>query len=152
MTGVKVVEGPEAGGGKPSVAACPEGMRVLNGGFRSAWHETDDVIANAPMADGKGWAAMQLYGRVRARAVCVPADQAPQVAMAPRSEKPGGDSEAHCPAGTKAIAGGWVTHGWTRTNGGLAADAIDINAPTKNGNGWWVSQEYGYVEARALCS
>ncbi|MFF0630758.1 hypothetical protein [Streptomyces sp. NPDC004296] len=152
VTGVKVVEGPVADGKHPSVAVCPEGMRVLNGGFRSVtWGETDAVIASAPMGDGRGWAAAEMLGKLRARAVCVPEDQAPQVAVGPRSGA-GGDSEAHCPTGTKAIGGGYVTHGWSETHGGHNADAVTLSAPTKNGNGWWAKQQRGYIEARVLCS
>ncbi|MFB7216341.1 hypothetical protein [Streptomyces sp. NPDC056255] len=153
VTGVKVVEGPEAGKKHPSVAVCPEGMRVLSGGFRAVtWGDTDAVIVNAPMGDGRGWAAAQMLGRLRARAVCVPEDQAPQVAAGPASAA-GGDSEAHCPTGTKAIGGGYVTHGWSESSiGGHNMDAVKISAPTKNGNGWWASQQRGYIEARVLCS
>ncbi|MBH5335622.1 hypothetical protein IHE55_12750 [Streptomyces pactum] len=75
--GPRVVSGPVSALDAPSVARCPRGTSVINGGYvshgfrTSGGRITDYVVRNAPLANGKGWQAKQLAGRVQAYAVCV---------------------------------------------------------------------------------
>ncbi|KUJ65345.1 hypothetical protein ACZ90_49315 [Streptomyces albus subsp. albus] len=72
----RVVSGPVSGLNAASVAKCPRGTRVLNGGYVSHGFRTtegrpnDYVLRNAPLPDGSGWQAKQLAGKVQAYAVC----------------------------------------------------------------------------------
>ncbi|MFC0602720.1 hypothetical protein [Streptomyces palmae] len=72
----RVVSGPVSGLNAASVAKCPRGTRVLNGGYVSRGFRTtngslnDYVLRNAPLPNGSGWQAKQLAGRVQAYAVC----------------------------------------------------------------------------------
>ncbi|MGW4345286.1 hypothetical protein ACWEL8_09440 [Streptomyces sp. NPDC004690] len=155
---VQIVVGPESEPGQPSYARCPDGMGVLNGGFQAVTFSRsndgdpyDSVTANAPFADGKGWAALLMTGKVRARAVCVPDAQAPQAVVGPVSAE-ASTSVARCPEGTKAIAGGYVRDTWYRNGDGESTDDITANAPTQDGSGWYARQFHGKTKARALCS
>lgn len=75
----RVVSGPVSALDAPSVAKCPRGTDVINGGYvshgfrTSAGKITDYVVRNAPLPDGTGWQAKQLAGKIQAYAVCVPA-------------------------------------------------------------------------------
>lgn len=83
--------------------------------------------------------------------MCVPAAEAPRVAVGPTSDEHS-DSDASCPKGTKAIAGGFVARSWYRDGNGLSTDRVTANAPNYNGRNWYARLFYGKVEARALCS
>ncbi|MFH8366444.1 hypothetical protein [Streptomyces sp. NPDC018031] len=78
--GPRVVAGPVSAPDAPSVAKCPRDTRVVNGGyvshgFRTTGSRTNDyVVRNAPLADGRGWQAKQVAGRIQAFAVCVTPD------------------------------------------------------------------------------
>ncbi|MEU8712433.1 hypothetical protein [Streptomyces sp. NPDC048663] len=155
---VQIVVGPESEPGQPSNAHCPDGMGALNGGFQAITFSRsgggdpyDGVTVNAPLKNGKGWVAMLMTGKVRARAVCVPETQAPQAVVGPVSEEES-DSVARCPEGTKAIAGGYVRETWYRNGWGESLDDIIANAPTQDGSGWYARQFHGKTVARALCS
>ncbi|GGY13200.1 hypothetical protein GCM10010326_00500 [Streptomyces xanthochromogenes] len=158
VSSVQVVVGPESEPGQPSSARCPQGMGAINGGFQAiSFYRSnggdpyDGVTANAPFKDGKGWVAMLLAGKVRARAVCVPEDQAPQAAVGPVSEEDA-LSVARCPEGTKAIAGGYVRDTWYKNGYGASLDDITVNAPNDSGTGWAAKQFHGKTVARVLCS
>ncbi|MFF4716903.1 hypothetical protein ACFY2V_36750 [Streptomyces eurythermus] len=155
---VQIVVGPESEPGQPSNAQCPDGMGVLNGGFQSVTFSRsgggdpyDGVTVNAPFKNGKGWVALLMTGKVRARAVCVPEAQAPQAVVGTVGDE-AGDSVARCPEGTKAIAGGYVRETWYRNGYGESTDDIIANAPTQDGSGWYARQFHGKTVARALCS
>ncbi|GLV88454.1 hypothetical protein Slala03_81430 [Streptomyces lavendulae subsp. lavendulae] len=158
VSSVQVVVGPESEPGQPSSARCPEGMGAINGGFQAtSFHRSnggdpyDGVTVNAPFKDGKGWSAMLMTGKVIARVVCVPEDQAPQAVVGPVSEE-AAMSVARCPAGTKAIAGGYVRETWYKNGWGESLDDIVVNAPNDSGSGWAAKQFAGKTVARALCS
>ncbi|MGW1123847.1 hypothetical protein [Streptomyces sp. NPDC002526] len=158
MPAPQLVLGPLSEEGEPSVATCPSGTKPVNGGFVSEDFRYavggsiyDAITANAPTGDGKGWGAMQLKGRVQARALCAPQDQAPQVVVGPVSEE-GEPSVATCPSGTKPVNGGYVSTDFRRAYGGTIYDAITANAPTGDGKGWGAMQLKGRVQARALCA
>ncbi|MEH0400741.1 hypothetical protein ACFY7V_34360 [[Kitasatospora] papulosa] len=155
---VQIVVGPESEPGQPSNARCPDGMGAINGGFQAVTFSRsgggdpyDGVTVNAPFADGKGWVALLMTGKVRARAVCVPDAQAPQAVVGAVSAEEG-ESVARCPEGTKAIAGGYVRDTWYRNGYGESTDDITANAPTQDGSGWFARQFHGKTVARALCS
>ncbi|MGW5120670.1 hypothetical protein ACWEQ8_35330 [Streptomyces noursei] len=155
---VQIVVGPESQPGQPSSAQCPDGMGVLNGGFQAVTFSRsgggdpyDGVTVNAPFKNGKGWVALLMTGKVRARAVCVPEAQAPHAVVGTVSDE-AGDSVARCPEGTKAIAGGYVRETWYRNGYGESTDDITANAPTADGSGWYARQFHGKTVARALCS
>lgn len=158
VSSVQVVVGPESAPGQPSSARCPEGMGAINGGFQATSFSQsgggdpyDGVTVNAPFTDGKGWSAMLMTGRVIARAVCVPAAQAPQAVVGPVSEE-AGMSVARCPGDTRAIAGGYVRETWYKNGYGESLDDIIVNAPNDSGSGWAAKQFHGKTVARALCS
>ncbi len=158
VSSVQIVVGPESAPGQPSEAHCPDGMGVLNGGFQSVTFSRsgggdpyDGVTVNAPFRNGKGWVALLMTGKVRARAVCVPEAQAPQAVVGKVSGE-ADDSVARCPAGTKAVAGGYTRETWYRNGYGESTDDIVANAPTMDGSGWYARQFHGKTVARALCS
>ncbi|MFF2173140.1 hypothetical protein, partial [[Kitasatospora] papulosa] len=94
--------------------------------------------------------AQQLKGKVQARALCVSQDQAPTLTIGPVS----GDGEASvatCPAGLKAVTGGYASAAFSYANGGTIYDAVRASAPTPDGGGWFAQQLKGKVQARALC-
>ncbi|QHC32153.1 MULTISPECIES: hypothetical protein [unclassified Streptomyces] len=153
----RTVVGPASEPGEPSVAHCPEGMRVLNGGYNTAAFSQsnggepyDGVQADAPLSDGKGWFAGLMTGRVQARAVCVPQDEAPRVVVGPTSGEHA-DSDAHCPEGTDAVGGGYYAQSWYKNGWGESQDAVTASAPLAGGKGWYARQFAGKVQARALC-
>ncbi|MEV5986349.1 hypothetical protein AB0L85_15190 [Streptomyces sp. NPDC052051] len=154
----QTVVGPTSDSGQISVAYCPSGMKVLNGGYNSiTFSESyggepyDAVRMNAPTMDGKGWFANLLTGKIQARAVCVPDAEAPRVAVGPTSGEHS-DSDARCPAGTNVIGGGFVAQTWRRNNLGESQDDVTANAPIADGKGWYARQFGAKVQARALCS
>lgn len=158
VSSVQVVVGPESEPGQPSAARCPGGMGVLNGGFQAVTFARsgggdpyDRVTVNAPFKDGKGWSAMLMTGKVRARAVCVPKAEAPQAVVGPVSEEAGA-SIARCPEGTEVVAGGYVRETWYKNGYGESGDDIIANTPNSDGNGWAAQQFHGKTVARALCS
>ncbi|MFE3635043.1 hypothetical protein [Streptomyces sp. NPDC059168] len=59
---------------------------------------------------------------------------------------------ARCPAGTKAVAGGFVRDSWYRNGYGESTDDIMSNGATMDGSGWFTQQFHGKTVARALCS
>ncbi|MDR3083264.1 MAG: flagellin [Streptomyces sp.] len=155
---VKVVVGPISAPGGESVARCPDDMRVLNGGYNAITFSKsgggdpyDGVQANAPTQDGKGWFADLMTGQVQARAVCVPAAEAPQVVVGPTSGEHA-DSDAVCPEGTGVVGGGYVAESWYKNGYGESTDDVTANAPRSGGDGWYARLFAGKVQARALCS
>ncbi|MFI0425283.1 hypothetical protein [Spongiactinospora sp. 9N601] len=153
----QVVVGPLSQAGQESVAKCPSGTAVLSGGYhadsfsRSGGGDPfDGVRTDAPLSDGSGWAARLASGRTYARAVCVPNAEAPRVASGPVSGYKA-TSTATCPSGTRAVGGGYNSHGWFKDGYGESQDAVIASAPTANGTGWYAIQFEGRVEARALC-
>ncbi|CAL2071795.1 conserved exported protein of unknown function [Streptomyces murinus] len=154
----QTVVGPTSESGGPSEARCPEGMRVLNGGYNAVSFSQsnggepyDGIQANAPLADGKGWFADLMTGRVQARAVCVPQAEAPQVAVGPTSGEHV-DSDARCPDGTSVIGGGYYAQSWYKNGWGESQDEVTASAPIWDGKGWYARLFAGTVQARALCS
>ncbi|MEU5491819.1 hypothetical protein AB0G98_29315 [Streptomyces sp. NPDC020196] len=139
------------------MATCPSGMKAINGGHAAgSFHHAnggsiyDAVTASAPTKDGTGWFTSQLKGKVQARALCVSQDQAPTLTIGPVS----GDGEASvatCPAGLKAVTGGYASAAFSYANGGTIYDAVRASAPTPDGGGWFAQQLKGKVQARALC-
>ncbi|MEK8170708.1 hypothetical protein NKH77_17320 [Streptomyces sp. M19] len=145
----QVVEGPISGAAQDSDALCPSGTKVVNGGFVSrSWQQAysgesyDNILANAPMASGQGWFARELQGNVQARALCAPANQAPQVVEGLPSTN-GQPSVANCPTGSKAIGGGSISHYFEESVLDTAYDAVTAESPTQSGEGWWGRQLKG---------
>ncbi|WP_181794031.1 hypothetical protein [Streptomyces sp. WELS2] len=154
----EIVVGPISEPGSPSVAQCPDGMGVINGGYNSSSFSQsnggepyDGIVASAPLGHGKGWVAQLMSGRAQARAVCVPASEAPQVAVGPTSGEHE-DSDARCPDGTSVIGGGYIAASWSRNGWGESQDEVTANAPIRDGKGWYARQFAARVQARALCS
>ncbi|MFY4718801.1 hypothetical protein [Streptomyces sp. LaBMicrA B280] len=153
----RTVVGPTSESGEPSVAHCPAGMRVLNGGYNAVSFSQsnggepyDGVQANAPLADGTGWFADLMTGRIQARAVCVPQAEAPRVVVGPTSAEHS-DSDAYCPDGTDVIGGGYSAQSWYKNGWGESQDEVTANAPIASGKGWYARLFAGKVQARALC-
>ncbi|MFJ9423221.1 hypothetical protein [Streptomyces sp. NPDC101249] len=73
-----------------------------------------------------------------------------QIVVGPTSES-GKDSAAVCPDGMAVLNGGFQSRSYSKSGGGEPYDAIIVDAPTKDGKGWWAQELHGQVQARAVC-
>ncbi|MFG3379385.1 hypothetical protein [Streptomyces sp. NPDC047999] len=157
-TAPQVVVGPSSADGQASKATCPSGTRVAGGGhFSNTFHYAnggdiyDAVRANAPTRAGDGWTVQQLKGKAQAVALCVPADEAPSVAVSDPSAD-GQAVKATCPSGTRVAGGGFFSNVFHYANGGTIYDYVRSSSPSRAGDGWLAQQVKGKVQAVALCA
>ncbi|MEU5692479.1 hypothetical protein [Actinosynnema sp. NPDC020468] len=73
---LKYVTGPTSDAGKSSIAKCPAGTSVVNGGYSvTATHDPngaqDIVVVNRPVQNGTAWEVKMKRGRAIAYAICL---------------------------------------------------------------------------------
>ncbi|WP_200263753.1 hypothetical protein [Streptomyces sp. HSG2] len=157
-TAPRVVVGTPSAAGQTSTALCPAGTRVVGGGhYSTSFHYSDRgdihdaVLANAPTRAGGGWVVRQLKGRSQALALCVPAKEAPRVAVG-AARAAGRASKATCPTGTRVTGGGFLSNTFHRAAGGTIHDFVRTSSPDRSGGAWLAAQVRGKVRAVALCA